>query len=260
MKKLIYAFSALALLFASCSSDSDSSSNDSSATVLLKKIIETDWDGAVTTSILTYNGDKLQRITNDDGTYEVYTYSGDLITKSESFDENDARYEAFVYTYNSESKLIEAKWLDYLGEGGGSSKVLYTHNSDGTVSYEEFTGDVSSQTEFYREGKIYSDKIEEYAPEFDGTPAHTITHTYTYDDKNQPMKNVKGYDKIWFAFTDYGTNYLNNMTSNLHTTTLGVNQPISSTVYTYNSQNYPITETETQQGSEHVIAVQYFYE
>lgn len=261
MKKLLYVFSALVLIFTSCSSDSDSSSDSPAGTVLLKRIVETDPDGIVSNTTITYSGNKIVRMSFDDGTYENYTYTGDLITKSESFDENDDLNEAFIYVYDGSGKLIESRWLDYLS-ASGSSKQVYVYNNDGTISFQEFYGDVDSQTSLARVGKIFANKYEVYMPEEVGSyPAHTITHTFTYDDKNQPMKNVTGYNKIWFAFTDYGTNYANNITSDLHTNTLGVYQPITSTVYTYNSQNYPITEAETNHtNSDEVTNIQYFYE
>lgn len=261
MKKLLYVFSALALLFVSCSSEDTPEDTSSTASVLLKRIVETDPDGIVSTATITYSGNKIVKMSFDDGTYENYTYTGDLITKSESFDENDDLYESFIYVYDSNGKLTESRWLDYVSPSG-SSKQVYVYNADGTISFQEFLGDVDSQTNFYREGKIYANKYEEYVPEEVGSyPAHTITHTFTFDDKNQPMKNVTGFDKTWFAFSGYGINSANNITSDLHTNTLGVYQPITSTVYTYNSQNYPITEAETNHtNSDEVTNIQYFYE
>lgn len=272
MKKIIYFFSALVLLLNSCSHDiepnmppSDNPTNPSNPTtsVLLKKMIQTDSDGFTNTLNFTYSGNKLVKITySEDNTYEVFTYNGDLIAKSESFDSSNNMIDTFTYVYNVDGNLIEAKWLDYVNGNDASTKFLYTHNADGTISYQQFNGDTNSQTTFYRDGKIYANKFEENVPADPGYyPDHVVTHTFTYDGKNQPTKNITGHGKIWFAFSDSGTNFQNNVTSNVHTNTLGLYQPMTTTSYTYNNLDYPITQTETSSSDPtDVTTTQYFYE
>ena len=109
MKKLLYLFSAVALLLTSCSSDDDDSS---SSGTLLTKIIETYDDGTIENITYTYNGNKIVKISSDldlrDET--IYTYSGDLITKEEYFFDDgagDTFEEVTEYEYDANPSFFK---------------------------------------------------------------------------------------------------------------------------------------------------------
>ena len=87
MKKLLCLLSASFLVLMGCSKDDATSENPDSSTVLLKKIIDTDSDGIETTAEYTYEGNKLIEVSYSDGNIEKSTYTGDLITKVEFFEE-----------------------------------------------------------------------------------------------------------------------------------------------------------------------------
>lgn len=263
MKK-IFAMAAIALfIMTSCSNDSSSSNNNNNNTdaVLLKKIVDTDEDGTYT-STFTYNGTKLNRIDNSDGSYEVYSYTDeglggltyDLILSVKSYDSDNEVTEEVSYLYNTENKLAQATWLYYGGSNLEAQTIKYTHNSDNTITWEDY----GATSHVIESGKIYQNKFETNAAAFDPWPAHINTSTYTYDGKNNPWKNITGYDKIYFAGTEEGLTWSQNITSEVYSNTLGVNQNYSTTTYTYNSDNYPVTSEENESG--YVINTQYFYE
>ncbi|MEW5674994.1 hypothetical protein ABGT15_01625 [Flavobacterium enshiense] len=248
MRKLIYAFSALALLFASCSSDSDSgSSSDNSSGNLLKKTVT----GAYVMNF-NYNGTKLvSAIDNDSEEVDLYfTYTGDNITKIE-YKTNDGTVDQIDnYNYNSEGKLISYVRLDPGMDWG--NKEVYTYNADGTVSVEHYIGDTVEQTQLNNTGKIFFTngevtKIEEYEG---GVTTSTIV--YTHDSANGAMKNITGMGKIAFA-----GGYADSIAHNILTEVSSVEGTITN-VYTYNSANYPVICVTTDIDGEETT--QFFYE
>jgi hypothetical protein len=79
--------------------------------------------------------------------------------------------------------------------------------------------------------------------------------TYQYDDKNNPFKNMVGFDKIAFANgTASGINH--NMT--LLTENFGGSTINTTTTFTYNTANYPVTSSEDYDGE--ITTSEYFYE
>jgi hypothetical protein len=90
MKKILLLLSFSVVLLSSCSSD-DSSPSESQP-LLLKTMTEGDVLFGQTVTHFTYNGNKLVEIfkDGDDDYADVYTYTGDLITKIEKFAVYDA--------------------------------------------------------------------------------------------------------------------------------------------------------------------------
>ncbi|WP_300565997.1 hypothetical protein [Flavobacterium sp.] len=249
MKKLIYACSVLALLFTSCSSDSDSPATTDGT--LVKKIIDTDPIGDVMTTNFTYSGNKIVSAIDDTEETDMYfTYTGDDITKLE-YKLNDGTVDQVDnYSYDSTGRLISMISIEPTIDWG--SKEVYTYNTDGTVSVSYYSGDELSQTNLDGTGKIYFtngevSKIERY----DGADLEDTT-TYTYDTKNNFMKNVTGYSKINFAFsTADGVNH--NIISENSTL-----NGLWSYSFVYNDNGFPSSSTETYSGD--VSTSVYFYE
>ncbi len=252
MKKLALAFSALLLILSSCSS-SDSSSS-STTDVLPKKSIYTDDDGTYTT-LFTYNGNKIVTAISDDDTSIEFTYTGDLITKIEYF-EGSTLDQTDTYTYNSSNQLVTFLRITYLDDYG--DRTTYVYNSDGTISFTDYSGDSTSQTMVDRNGKIFFENNELVKTEFYIGSSSTLfnTLTYTYDTKNNPFKNVTGFDK-----TGYDEGYTQGVNRNI-LTILGTafNSDDATYDYTYNSSNYPTNVLETFTFSGMTTSTQYFYE
>src|ERR1044072_7607331 len=100
MKKILsMAAIALFMSMTSCSGDDSSeTTNPSTETVLLKKIITTDEDGNAVTTNYTYDGTKLVKVTDSQGLVSNHYYEGDLPVKVEYF-ENNVLTQRDVFTY-----------------------------------------------------------------------------------------------------------------------------------------------------------------
>ena len=249
MKKLVLVFSALVMVLSSCSSsDEETNTPPTSSSVLVKKAIVEDEDGGYTT-LYTYNGNKIVKTTNSDDTSEVFTYSGDLITKIEYYTDTTLDQKD-IFTYNTDNKLITYTRLDYGIEWG--TKETYVYNSDGTLSVTEYIGDLTSQTQLNSTSKIYFTNGEISKIEgFEGG-VKTRTINYTYDTKNNPYKNITGFDKLGIIFEE-GISH--NLLTESDTDTAG--DPVTYE-YTYNSNNYPSMAKEII--GDGTYTTQYFYQ
>lgn len=246
MKKLFALVSAFALVFTSCSNDEDDNSNNI-PDVLVTKIIETYDDNSTYTTEYVYSGTKLVSSTGSDGEYELFTYTGNLITKIEYFLSDDTLDELETYTYDSSDRLISFVRVFPTNTDWGN-KETYTYNTNGTISVNYYSGDYNSQTNLDQTGVItfLNGEISQIATS-DGN-----TDDYTYDNKNNPFKNVLGYNKIYFtdALTDGVVNNVVTMTSSL-TGGSYVN------TNTYNSNDFILTSESVS--SVETISSEFFY-
>ena len=102
MKKInLFGFGILfSILILSCSSEGESTS-DSTSLILPKKtnfIENSDYDIIGQDTYITYNGNKIVSEITEDQWKNVFTYTGDFITKIESYDYGEL-YETIDYTY-----------------------------------------------------------------------------------------------------------------------------------------------------------------
>lgn len=250
MKKFL-TMAAVALFMMTSCSDDDSTSNDNPTTVvLLKKTIETDEFGEEWTTNYFYEGTKLVKMSDPDGEQKFF-YTGDLLTKMTY--SGDGLEQTDIFTYYPDNTIKTHLMLTTdMGEEYGS-KYEFTHNADGTITKKYYYGDHTSQTELgntyvltMTNGNITNVK---------DTSSHgSITNTsYTFDNKNEPRKNITGYASMILAADNEG----------------GVNNILTGSVYgesaytyTYNSDDYPVTskETITYGTDTEVYTTKYFYE
>jgi hypothetical protein len=135
-------------------------------------------------------------------------------------------------------------------------KLLYSYNSNGTISVREFSGNATTQTEEGQASEYFLtnsgeiDHIE--TQEASGT---VITRSYTYDAKNNPFKNVLGFDKFFFSDTGFRHNVTSIMTANVQA------YDVTST-FTYNANDYPISAIEIVSDSfgSTTSTIEYIYE
>lgn len=256
MKKLLTLVSALALVFTSCSNDDDDTSSNTSSPVLVTKMVLTSPDEDVdsywnNTINFTYNGAKLVQYVDEDGYKATFHYTNDLITKIEYYDGSTLEGQD-LFTYNANGKLVEYRDLEILGDY--EHKYSYTYNTDGTVTVTEYQGSIgntsqipSPDTYVFTNGELTS----------------MDNGDLTYDGKNNPFKNVTGYQEIMTPeFSDdymiaFGRN------QNLVAAPVGVSTTEGTFAsYTYNSNNYPITSVNSTNypGSfSGTVTTQYFY-
>ena len=245
MKKILCFFGALVFALTSCSSD-DSSSNSDSGTVLLKKTVKTDPDGEKITTIYKYDGNKIVSITDGEEFNRYFTYDGDLITKIEYKYPNGEVEQINTYEYK-DGKLTTFLRVD--PEINWGSKEVYTYNANGTVTAVSYSGDSKSQT---LKGDTATIKF------VNGEVSEIIDdkgwgHKYTYDSKNNPLKNIVGFDKL--AFEDgeaEGVNHNMLTDKDISEDDLWINS-----TYTYNENGYPVKEVD--EGSDVPGVTEFFY-
>ncbi|PKB15878.1 hypothetical protein [Flavobacterium sp. 5] len=256
MKKILFLFSTLTLvLIYSCSNDekNDSETSDTSS-VLLKKVISKDDDSELITTF-TYDGKKLTTVNFSDGDLYSFTYTGDLITKIEYFEKN-VLSEKDLYTYDSQGNLVTVINI----EGNYAHRTEYTRNSDGTISYDGYYGDATSQTMFSTKGKLYflnSEIIKDESSDIQGSTTYEDVVTYIYDTKNNPYKNITGFDKIMISeSSDFFDDLEGGISHNLlkeEWTSFNKSEETTSCTYTYESNGFP--KTSIVDGT----SFQYFY-
>jgi YD repeat-containing protein len=241
MKKLIYLLSISFLLLQSCSS-SDSSGSSISQSVLIKKIV---YDNGEVENY-SYNGNKLLKISFEDGTSRVITYTGDLITKEEIRDESNTLTGEFSTMSYLNNRLMQVKFY--------YNNILfhkddYNYNVDGTRTITETYYKIINFSDARTSvKKQYFDSAENVIKEEGLNANNTINSTkiYQYDTKNNPHLNITG----WINVEGSGPDKINNLI-----------KETSSTIYTYkyeyNDQGYPISRIMTTGNS--TYSEQYFY-
>lgn len=247
MKKNLWLLSASLLFLFSCSSDDSSPTNQIpvSQNLLLSKIVEDDALFGGNTTNLTYNGNKLVEINRYEQESDMYTYSGDLITKIEKFNvylsgtpnEDRVLVSTDLFVYNSNNQLVEFKTI--LESTPLERVTNYVYNTNNTVTFQQHEYYPSELPELVKTGTITMQNGEigtlQVVKTFD-----SFTANYTYDTKNSMFKNVVGYDKLIFTHI-IGTQ--GSFTSG-ETVLAGISHNFVNNgelEYTYNSDDYPIT-------------------
>lgn len=249
MKKVL-AMAAIALFMVSCSDDSSDSTNNGNNgenTVLLKKSIEV-VDGETFTSTYTYEGTKLVKV--EYGAYsEEYFYTGDLLT-SATFNQGSESSQ-HTYTYNADNTL---KTHIELVPNYGGSRYEYTYNSNGTITVTHYVGDLESQTQLNDVSIVTMNNNNIVSVVMDDID----TTTYTFDTKNNPLKNITCFKTFILTELEGGAS---NILSSTNTYDGEVDYSTVVT-HTYNSSNYPLTSTETLtfEDGEMINTAEYFYE
>ena len=232
MKKIFLLLSITTLMLQSCSTDNNSENSNSSGNMLLKRLEYSDNSGPI---YFNYNGTKLNYYSFGEPSgilKKQFTYSGDLITKTEWFENGVATGEKQTYTYLN-NKVVEERTyspgaiLEYISNisynSDGSIDVIDTgYNGNSSGGYTAF---IDSNNNIVQIGDTY----------------------YEYDNMNNPYKNITGYYKLYL-----GNGGNNNRTQE--------NTTNSSTTYNYqyNSQNYPISCEILEPGQPPVICNYYY--
>jgi hypothetical protein len=234
MKKILYLFSASLIVLTSCSNDDDS--NDASTANLLKEV--TYIEGSYTSSSkITYDGNKVvQIVSGADKT--VYTYTGNLITKEEEFAGGNNIDSKVEYSYEN-NKLKTAVSTEISGSETYKSKNVYTYNSDGTVNYKRYNVNVTTGAETLSSSGKYTYLNGNVVKNED---AAGYSSTYEYDTKNNPTKNILGFDKL--LDEEFSVNNIVKRTSAYN----GTNPTTSTNEYDYNTDGYPTEQRSFYNG------------
>jgi hypothetical protein len=226
MKKLLCLFSATLLVLTSCSSDDDTAS---APTILLKKASYVSTGESFTTDF-TYSGNKLVSSVDNDGYKTTFTYSGDLITKIVDTDDKGVVDQTTELTYTNGKLTTEVSL-----ESGDDYKykTKYVHNADGTISFEEFRVSVATgvEQEYGYIGK-YTFKNGNLVKKEKSYYGTNSSETYEYDAKNNPFKNVVGFNLL---VNDEEGAYVNNIVK----ITYSNSTDIYTNTYKYNAESFP---------------------
>ena len=237
----------LTLTFLSCSKDGDSTP-DSSSLILPKKInyIEnTSRDKIGKDTYFTYKGNKIVSDLTDGRYKNVYTYTGDFITKVEGFD-----YAKLTstedYTYIN-GKLTSVTYKETSASYSTTTNFIY--NSDGTVLYSSNGNGKGKLT--FKNGNLIEDASE-----------NNGTESYEYDTKNNPFKNILGIAALLYNCKECGPhNAASNNYIKRTDTYSGSTSVLSTSVITYNLDGYPIADIENNSGlTGNYSSYKYYYE
>ena len=203
MKKQLCLFVVAALTLASCSNDDNNAENTILPKVLKYTDIDYPSDNATYSS--TYNGNKIVSVKDEAGRTD-YTYDGDLIVKEVNYDTEsevgkDVKSDEVVYTYANGKLVGELSSEGFSAEfPAGEYKIrrVYTYNADGTVKAEKYNTNSTGveQKSNYVEVLTFANgnlvKSVETNSEFDSV----FTAVYEYDAKNNPLKNILGFNLL----------------------------------------------------------------
>ncbi|HEY4617534.1 MAG TPA: hypothetical protein VIH09_05015 [Flavobacterium sp.] len=247
MKKILCLMTAFLFVLSSCSENEKVDIPDVNSSLLLKRMIVTDEDGSSFTLNYTYNGNQLVAITDSEGEGTIYwTYDQDMITKMEIKLSDGLVFQRNTYTYDANKRLVGFVRVD--PEYNEGFREEYTYNSDNTIAVKAYSGDDNTQTIFDGTATItFADgEVAEYVS------TYGVDYSYTYDTKNNPAKNILGLNKISFIDGE-ASGILHNIIS-----TSVENNVQSTSVFTYNSQDYPLTEVATDSNGK--TSTQFFYD
>ncbi len=292
MKKIFLLLSIVGLTTASCSNNDETPAVDESS-ILPKKIVNISDEEGIETVTITYNGKKViesNSVDSNGNKKDVFTYNGDLITKIETF-KGTVLKDFDEFQYDGNNRLIVVLGDDQSFDLDNNpirskTKKTYTYNADGTVLETNFklvnttyvaTGTtalftVSNGNEVKK--VTYSSYLSQSGPSGETITVNTVSTTNSeYDNKNNPLKNILGLDKIILATTYSVNNLTKAIYSSISTPNIynQVSQPrITNFQLTYNANNFlselkfPYTVTSTVNQVTTTITktetTQYFYE
>lgn len=225
---------------ASCSTENENQEEIKPATsILVKKIIHTYRNNEVEISTIKYNGNKIISRSTEGGFIATYTYTGDVITKIEER-VNDRLQRSLEYFYLN-GKVIRQIENDNLE----TDSRTFTYNTNGTVSYarSRTRGENTTGLLTFENGNLIKNE-EFFAGQF---PSSSI-YEFAYDTKNNPFKNVIGFNLLFDTNRD--TFSSNNMVKDGS----AGNGAVDTRMYKYDVNGYP---TECKYSSGEVI--EFFY-
>ena len=150
----------------------------------------------------TYDGNKIlksvyQNFTTSSTT--TYTYTGDFITRKSS---SSNSYTDFIYENGKLKSALTYGPSPQNGQLVIVLKTLFTYNPNGTISKQTFNVDANAGIEYLdtngtqtftlSNGNIIKQVIQSDT----NSSTSTATYTYEYDLKNNPFKNVLGYNEL----------------------------------------------------------------
>ena len=247
MKKLLLLCIALVAVLTSCANDDDSILEDS---LVLPQTITYTYPvispGTNEKNTLTFDGNKIVSIV-EFGSKVTFTYSGDFIIKQEAFDVDqqgkETKHSEVGYFYEN-GKLKTRTFTDGISvnnpDGLYFDKTVYTYSSNELISYVNSSVDNNTKKEIKTsEGTLTykGDNLVKDQQKFDSV---TITLSYEYDTKYNPLKNILGFNLLLNEISEFGKN---NIVKTIRTSSDNTNIAVYLTSYIYNESDYPTKHT-----------------
>lgn len=252
MKKLLFSAAALAVLFAACKDD-DTNPTPQAAKLLLNIVSEYD------SISLTYNAsNKLARFESaalngeSSAYYSEAVYENGKITKLLAGDESPTALTLEQsYEYNAAGRLVKIKFYDNSGKVDQYDSIAYDNSGRLAALYvTDEAEEGSNQLSYYQKYALVWDAKGNITKQHvvrmvDGKEtSDTVTTAYTYDDKvnfvaKQPELYLLEPESPAFALS--ANNILTEKTE------YGNYIETDSNEYTYDEDNYPVTQKNTSQ-------------
>jgi hypothetical protein len=147
--------------------------------------------------------------------HDIFIYSNNLLTQQKVYSNPNTLEKTYTFTYNSNNSITKST---------ANSSILYNLDNVGNIIERK---------------EYYNNSLQN-------------TYSYIYDQKNNPFKNVMGYNPLIFG-------------PNLVLWSMSTNNVISqaglsgfSNNFQYNSQNYPVSCEIIRTGQAPVIATYYY--
>lgn len=239
MKKLTVLFVMALGIFASCVPypEEDPDPIPPVDSMFIKKTIQNNLDGSNLITVFNYSDRKIVRIEDTSLKVTDFTYNDlDLIETSKEYLAGVLK-KTNTYVYDISENLISLTTIDEATSTG--TKWIYVHNSNGTISYQKFSGDNVDQDNLVSTGLISETKRTEVITDPITAEETTDTITYDYDLANNPMMNITGYEKIYFADSESSLNFENNVTSMTTQTNDEAAVVEFTNLYEYTNNNFP---------------------
>jgi len=266
MKKLLLLCIALVAVLTSCANDDSSENSFPEDSSILPKSISYIYPslllGVNSKSTETYNGNKILN-SSEDGYKTLFTYDSDFITKQEVFrvdkQGNQTKIKEVAYTYEN-GKLKSRIYRAIISSGQSNSdyiqKTVYTQNTSNLISYLNYSIDAITKTETlinegtltYENGNLV--KLQQKANSI------ITTSIYDYDTKQNPLKNILGYNLLLNEIYGFGKN---NIIKTTRTSSENNNPTVYLTSYIYNERDYPTKKTSLSGGGSVEYEIEYTY-
>lgn len=240
---------------------------------MVKKTVETLYNFGGTITTITkkyiYLDKKLYKIVTDnssenlDNGYEVFTYSDDLIIKVEKFDLNNTLVDLQEFIYDEKNQLIERR------NATGAITGYYFYYNPETANFTCGTY-IDSKGMFFLNGNLIRRTL--IATCMGGLGSHTtyrdLEMSYTYDSKNNPYKNIIGFDKLLVIASSESLSFNQSGVNNVITESRRITCDLTGfhNEYSYNQLNFPIVKKKYQEAiynglPENILVrkIDYFY-
>ncbi|MBK8600325.1 MAG: hypothetical protein IPN80_06970 [Flavobacterium sp.] len=227
-----------------------------STNFLVKKSIKTDANNVISSTEYYYSGNKLNYTLDSDGTRTNYLYNENLLAQVNVFSGGTLK-EKLTYEYDSSARLVKFVKVNIITRLG--EKTSFTFNSDGTISYQNYSGTNLAQEELGTSGTISSSSCIENTVNPDTSELQVLSSEFSFDTKNNPFKNVIGIDKVHFAIGDLPLNFIGNITEQTKQIDDAEPSVFETRTYLYNILNYPTKVIHSNGLGELQYSVDYIY-